>query len=64
MGVGRGGAEGANTPRRILKISAKKGCILNFKWKKANFTTLAPPGKILEKPPSAPPGKYPSDAHV
>ena len=47
----------------ILKISAKQGCFLNFEWEKTKFTTFGPPGKILEKSPSAPPGKNPSDAH-
>ena len=40
----------------------KKSYFLNFEWEKTNFTTFVPPGKILEKSPSAPPGKNPSDA--
>jgi len=30
-------------PPWILKISAKKGCLLSFKWEKTNFTTFGPP---------------------
>ena len=49
-------------PPCILKISVKQGCFLNVEWEK-NFTFSDPPGNILEKSPSAPPGKNPSDAH-
>jgi len=50
MGVGKWG-------RRpwVLKLLAKKGCFLSFQWKKTYFTAFDPPGKILEKSPSAPP---------
>jgi len=40
----------------------KKGCFLSCEWEKSNFTTLAPPGKILEKSPGGPPWKNHSDA--
>jgi len=61
MGVGRGRGD---LVLWILNISAKKSCFLNFEWEKTNFTTFGPPpGKILEKSPSGPPGKNPSDAH-
>jgi len=48
----------------ILKFSAKKVIILVFSAKN-KFNHFWPPGKILEKSPSAPhPGKNHSDAHV
>jgi len=37
-------------PPWILKISAKKGCFLNFEWEKTNFTTFGPWKKILPTP--------------
>jgi len=55
MGVVRGG--------RIFKFPAKK-VVFSFEWEKTNSTTFGPPGKILEKSPSAPPRKNPSDARV
>ena len=57
-----GGQRGALTPW-ILKFSAKKGCFLSFEREKSNFTTFGPPGKILEKSPSAPPWKKSFRAH-
>jgi len=48
MGVGRTGF-------LDFEIFSKKGCILCFEWEKTNFTTFAPPGKILEKSPSGTP---------
>ena len=57
----RGEAGGAS-PLDFESFS-KKGCFLVFEWEKTNFTTFGPPWKILEKPPSAPPWKNPSDAH-
>jgi len=47
MGVGREG-RGSRTPLDF-EIFSKKGCF--------HFTTFNPPGKILEKSPSAPPRK-------
>jgi len=49
-----GGREGA-WPPWILKFSATKGIFFGFEWEKTNITTFGPPGKILEKSPSAPP---------
>jgi len=55
MGVGRKGAGGA-WPPWILKISAKKGCFLNFEWEKKNFTTFVLPlKKFWKNPLVAPP---------
>jgi len=40
----------------ILKISAKKGCFLNFEWEKKNFTTFVLPlKKFWKNPLVAPP---------
>jgi len=58
MGVGGGG----KIPW-ILKISAKKVVFLDSSGEKF-FNTFGPPRKYLEKSPSAPPGKNPSNAHV
>jgi len=33
-----------------FEFFTKKGNFFSFEWEKANFTILAPPGKILEKP--------------
>jgi len=57
------GGQGALPPQDIENFS-KKGCFLNFDWKKQISPLLAPPRKILKKSPSAPPGKNLSDAHV
>jgi len=51
MGVGMGGLG----PPQDSKHFRKKNYFLSFEWKKTNFTTFAPPRKILEKPTSASP---------
>jgi len=63
MGVGRGGARGLWRPLDFENVN-KKGYFLSFEWENTNLTTSSPPRKILEKSPSAPPGKNQSDAHV
>jgi len=62
VGVGRG--TGGPWPPCILKILAKKVVFLvsSGKTKFHNFGPLLE--KFLEKSPSAPPGKNPSDAHA
>jgi len=47
----RKGGKGVKAPW-ILKISAKKGCFLNFEWEKPNFTTFGLPRKNPLVPPS------------
>jgi len=59
MGVGRGAK-----PLLDFEIFSKKSCFLDFEWKKQIAPLLSPPGIILEKSSSAPPGKNPSYAHV
>jgi len=61
MGVGKGAGE-AKAPLDF-EIFSKKGCFLSFVWEKQISPLLTPSGKFLEKSPSAPPGKNPSDAH-
>ena len=51
-------------PPRILKILAKKVVFLVSSGKKQILPLLDPATKILEKFPSAPPGKNPSHAHA
>jgi len=50
MGVGRGALFPLD-----FEIFCKKDYFLRFEWEKTNFTTFAPPGKILEKSSSGPP---------
>jgi len=59
MGVGKGGQGG---PRSLLDIEilSIKSCFLYFEWDNNKFHHFWPPGKILEKSPSGPPGKIPS----
>jgi len=57
MGVGMG-EKGSPW---ILKISTKKGCFLKFRVRKNKCHHFWP---LLEKSPSGPPGKNPSDVHV
>jgi len=45
----RTGGGGAKNPMEF-EFFTKKGNVFSFEWKKANFTILAPPGKIFEKP--------------
>jgi len=52
MGVERGA--GVALAPLDFEIFSKKGCLLCFEWEKRNFTTFAPPGKILEKFPRGP----------
>jgi len=47
-----------------FEIFSKKDCFFSFKWEKANLTTFGPPGKILKKCSTGPPGKNTSDAHA
>jgi len=56
MGVGKGGQGG---PRSLLDIEilSIKSCFLYFEWDNNKFHHFWPPGKILEKSPSGPPGK-------
>jgi len=40
-------------PTWMLKILARKSCLLSFEWEKTDFTTFGPPPRICqEKPPS------------
>jgi len=48
MPHGRRKGQGGQGPPWILKFLVKKCCLFSFEWEKANFTTCAPPGKILE----------------
>jgi len=51
---GHGHRKGRQGPPWILNFLAKKVVFFSFEWEKTNFITFVPPGKILEKPPSAP----------
>jgi len=63
MGVGRKG-RGPWPPPVFWKLQQKKVVFSILRCKKQISPLLAPSGKILEKSPSGPPGKNPSDAHV
>jgi len=57
------GGQGEPLPPWILKFLAKMVAFLVLSGKKFHHFR-PPPWKNLEKSPSAPPGKNPSDAHV
>ena len=60
---GHGRRRGGLSPPWILKLLAKKVVFSISRGKNQISPLLAPPGKILGKSSTAPPGKNPSDAH-
>jgi len=57
-------SEGGACPLQDFEIISKKGCFFQFRGLKTKCHHFWPPlEKILEKSPTAPPGKNLSDAH-